>query len=102
MTANPRSMDVAGFSRGHRDSIYPVIFLVPLDKAGEPDLDSGLRVKAEIAARGGDICEAFRHVAELQRQQLFLRGAAERPLDDGNKVEQLLGPGIAGVVAPGG
>jgi len=62
MTAKPRRFPwiVGRFFEGHRGSIYPVIFLVPLDKGGaSPDLDSGLRVKAEIAARGGDVGQSL-------------------------------------------
>src|SRR5690349_9222892 len=78
ITANPRSIK----SR----SIHVVILLVPLDKSRQPDLDRRLRLEAEIAARGLDVGEAFRHVAGLQRQELLLRGAAEQPFEDADKV----------------
>src|SRR5262245_13496254 len=77
-----------------------MVLLIPLDEAGQPDLDRGLRLKAEIAARGLDLGKAFRHVAGLERQQLFLRGAAQFPLDYGSKVEQLFRPVIAEIVNP--
>src|SRR4029077_14307955 len=75
-----------------------MVGLLPLDKAGEPDLDRRLRVEAEIAARGRDVGKALRHVAGLQRQQLLWRVPAGRPLEYGDEDAQLLGPMITEIV----
>src|SRR5258707_5928139 len=91
MTANPRSM------RASR-SIHLVIPLVPLDEAGEPGLDRRPRLEAEITSRRFDIGKALRHITGLQRQQLLQRRAAQQPLEDGNKVEELLGAVIIAVI----
>src|SRR5260370_31553960 len=81
MTENPRSMK--------RDrSVHPVVLLVPLDKSREPNFDRGLRLEAEIAAGGFDIRKAFRDVAGLERQELFLCGAAELSPADSDKGEE--------------
>src|SRR5260370_29446205 len=93
MTENPRSMK--------RDrSVHPVVLLVPLDKSREPNFDRGLRLEAEIAAGGFDIRKAFRDVAGLERQELFLCGAAELSLEDSDKVEEFFGAVGAEIVNP--
>ena len=45
--------------------IHLVVLLVPLHKSREPDFDRGLRLEAEIAARGFDIRKAFRDITGL-------------------------------------
>src|SRR5260370_12514029 len=93
MTANARTMK--------RDRlVHPVVLLVPLDKSREPNFDRGLRLEAEIAAGGFDIRKAFRDVAGLERQELFLCGAAELSLEDSDKVEEFFGAGVPEIVNP--
>src|SRR5260370_3295044 len=93
MTANPRTM-----KRGR--SGHPVVLLVPLDKSREHNVDRGLRLEAEIAAGGFDIRKAFRDVAGLERQELFLCGAAELSLEDSDKVEEFFGAVVPEIVNP--
>src|SRR5215469_14307620 len=75
-----------------------MIALVPFDKAREPDLGRGLRLKTEIAARCVDIGESLRNVSGLQRQELLYRRAAEQPLENGDEFEELFWMVIAEIV----
>ena len=71
-----------------------------MHKSREPDFDRGLLLEAKIAAGGFDIRKAFRDIAGLQRQELFLCGAAELSLEDSDKVEEFFGPMVPEVVNP--
>src|SRR5580704_19647782 len=82
--------------------LVAVVLAEPLDELAHPDLDRGRRTVADVTHQVVDVGEGLRHVAELHRQEILLRLAAEAFLDHLDVAHQLYRLVVADVVEPEG